>query len=195
MWELRDWTRNYFPNSTIAQGLVIVEKAPQRKTLTRVVLKPTTFWSDHQNQQAQTGEGCVLLYSHCRLSGPVTRESSWQPSIPIVWEQIGINIGSRQNNNIIIAIWSIHQNVGTLGNFHNIHKEFWLIIGRLQVNISIYVKASLPVCAKSLLWISLFIHIEIGTNITKTTILHLDWLWMRDWGEEGSLDMVCSSMH
>ena len=50
-------------------------------------------------------------------------------------------------------------------------------IGRFRVHISLYFKASLR--AKSLLWKSVFIHIEIRTT-------YWDWLWERDYGELGN---------
>ena len=57
-------------------------------------------------------------------------------------------------------------------------------MGHLQVLISLYFKASLH--AKSLLWISVFVQIEIGTNYHNTTISHSDSPWKRGWGELGN---------
>ena len=57
------------------------------------------------------------------------------------------------------------------------------LIDHFRVHISLYFKARLSV--KSLLWKSVFIHIEIGTNY-HNKILHLDSLWRRDLGKLGN---------
>ena len=65
-------------------------------------------------------------------------------------------------------------------------KEWWSIdktIGHFWVHLSFHFKARLS--AKSLLWKSVFIHIEIGTNYHNKNS-HLDSLWKRDWGELGN---------
>ena len=58
---------------------------------------------------------------------------------------------------------------------------FWVVsgIGHFQLHLSLYFKASLY--AKSLLWISVFIHIEIRTSHhNKYFALTVDALWKRD---------------
>ena len=51
-------------------------------------------------------------------------------------------------------------------------------------HLSLRFKARLS--AKSLLWKSVFIHIEIETIFIITKVPHLDSLWRRDWGELGN---------
>ena len=76
------------------------------------------------------------------------------------------------------------------GSKHHLRNDIWSVspsseqnlTGHFRVHFSLHFKARLS--AKTLLWKSVFIHIEIGTNHHK--ISHLASLWKRDWGELGN---------
>ena len=74
---------------------------------------------------------------------------------------------------LYLGMWKKTVNMITVINF---------TIGHYWVHFSLYFKVSLY--TSSLLWISVFNHIEI--RIINIKILHLDSLWKRDWGELGN---------
>ena len=62
----------------------------------------------------------------------------------------------------------------------NLHGNLMKRIGYFRVHFSLYFEARLR--TTSLLWISVFIHIEIGTNNHNKSFS----LWQKDWGERGN---------